>query len=197
MANQRSVLIQAAIKAVRLHGVDGVRMQHIGQIAHTTPSSIYLYFKGKEELLRACYEQIDHEIAHILDKQLHTFAEDPAPSSKETIHCLWRIYWQWLIDHPDETMFFHYYRDWSGFPQYDMTRSVSHFDALVHAVQSLYSNSPGMNTVPPILLWLYWLDGTVMYAKYVVQDLFPNTQEMEDFVFRLLMGGVDGLMKAT
>ena len=38
---------------------------------------------------------------------------------------------------------------------------------------------------------------TLEAAKYVVQDLFPNTQEMEDFVFRLLMGGVDGLMKAT
>lgn len=197
MANQRSVLIQAAIKAVRLHGVDGVRMQHIGQIAHTTPSSIYLYFKGKEELLRACYEQIDHEIAHILDKQLQILMETPADSPRAAIYHLWKVYWEWLICHPDETIFFHYYRNWSGFPQYDMTRNISHFDSLIQAVRRLYASSPNINAVPPILLWLYWLDGTVMYAKYVVQDLFPNTQEIEDFVFQLLMGGINELMEGT
>ena len=48
--------------------------------------------------------------------------------------------------------------------------------------------------MPPILLWLFWLDGTVMYARYVVQGVFPNSRETENAVFRLLMGGLNGLL---
>ena len=128
MTNQRNVLIQAAIKAVRLHGMDGVRMQHIGQIAHATPSSIYLYFKGKDELLRVCYEQIDHEIARIFGK-ISATPNEVVTDPEQVIHEAWTAYWKWLLSHPDETIFFHYYRDWSGFPEYDMHRDVSHFCA--------------------------------------------------------------------
>lgn len=193
MTNQRNVLIQAAIKAVRLHGMDGVRMQHIGQIAHATPSSIYLYFKGKDELLRVCYEQIDHEIARIFGK-INATSNEIITDPEQVIHEAWTSYWKWLLSHPDETIFFHYYRDWSGFPEYDMHRDVSHFDPFVRAVNSFYQHHPGMNSVPPILLWLFWLDGTVMYARYVVQGVFPNSQETENAVFRLLMGGLNGLL---
>ena len=127
MANQRSILIQAAIKAVRVYGMDGVRMQHIGQIAHATPSSIYQYFKGKDELLRVCFEQIDHEIAYIFDK-ISTMEEEMAVDPRQTLRTVWSAFWRWLADHPDETIFYHNYRDWSGFAEYDMNRDVSHFE---------------------------------------------------------------------
>ena len=168
-------------------------MQHIGQIAHATPSSIYLYFKGKDELLRVCYEQIDHEIARILGK-ISATPNEVVTDPEQVIHEAWTAYWKWLLSHPDETIFFHYYRDWSGFPEYDMHRDVSHFDPFVRAVNSFYQHHPGMNSVPPILLWLFWLDGTVMYARYVVQGVCPNSRETENAVFRLLMGGFNGLL---
>lgn len=193
MANQRNILIQAAIKAVRLYGVDGVRMQHIGQIAHATPSSIYLYFKGKEDLLRVCYEQIDYEIAHLLNKGVRDAVKQPQPIQAEVLRNVWKTYWRWLIDHPDETIFFHYYRDWSGFPEYDMSRDISHFEPFTGMMREVLAHHPGLDSMPPIYLWLYWIDGTVMYAKYVAQGVFPDTPEMENFVLHLLTGGVRGL----
>lgn len=195
MANQRSILIQAAIKAVRVYGMDGVRMQHIGQIAHATPSSIYQYFKGKDELLRVCFEQIDHEIAYIFDK-ISTMEEEMAVDPRQTLRTVWSAFWRWLADHPDETIFYHNYRDWSGFAEYDMNRDVSHFEPFVRQLRILRQRYPGLCAVPRVILWLYVLEGTVMYAKYVAQGLIQDTPETEDAVFRLLMGGVEGLMKA-
>lgn len=195
MTNPRSILIQAAIKAVHLHGVDGVRMQHIGQIAHTTPSNIYSYFKSKEELLRACYEQIDHEIAHMLNKGIAEVRGDPQAIQADILKNVWKNYWRWLVDHPDETMFFHLYRNWPGFPQYDMVRDISHFEPFTSIIQNFQTQHPAMNSMPPIYLWLHWIDGTVMYAKYVAQGLFSDTPEMEDFVLKLLSSGFKGLVE--
>ena len=45
------------------------------------------------------------------------------------------------------------------------------------------------------LLWLHVLTSTVMYAKYVVEGVLPNTPETEDTIFHLLTTGLSGYLK--
>ncbi|MCI8304887.1 MAG: TetR/AcrR family transcriptional regulator [Lawsonibacter sp.] len=196
MNNQKECIIQAAIRAVRLHGMDGVRMQHIGKLANTTPSNIYPYFKGKEELLRSCFEYVDHEIARIFD----TVQVDPQllKSDLEGEVCkMWTAYWRWFMDHPDETVFYHLFRDWSGFPEYERRRDTSHFASYIQSIKLIAAQCPNLCSIPVDLFCLYVLNMTIMSAKLVAQGTLENSKETESAVFALIMHGLAGLLAGT
>lgn len=43
-------------------------------------------------------------------------------------------------------------------------------------------------------LWLHVLTSMVMYAKYVVEGVLPDTEEAEETIFQLLTTGLSGYL---
>ena len=186
--------MDAAIEGVRRYGLDGVRIQHISKLAGIASSNIYFYFSGKDDLLRACFERVDRQIARIFDK----LKPDPKTLTEcpdEEVRRLWTAYYRWLVGHPDETVFYHRYRDSPGFPAYDRTRDFSYFASFIMTVQLFQERYHIYDRVDQKVLWLHVLTGTVMYAKYVVQGELPDTPETEESLFRLIMYGLQGLFQ--
>ena len=187
-------IIFAAMKAVRQYGLEGVRIQNVSELAGISPGAIYRYFDGKEQLLVECFTYVDKQAAAIFERlKFNPLAmlTDPMGAVKG----LWLPYFRFWTAHPDETVFYHRFRDSAFFPKYDKSRDVAYFGTFIGMVQAFKKVFPSLDQINQDLLWLHVLTSTVMYAKYVVEGVLPNNEETEETVFRLLTTGLSGYLK--
>ena len=183
----RTRIISAAIRAVRQHGLEGVRIQNVSSLAGVSPGALYRYFESKEKLLEECFTYVDRQAAAIFDQLAfdpHAIVADPVGAVKS----LW-------LPHPDETVFYHRIRDSAFFPEYDRTRDISYFGSFVCMVQAFQQVFPGIRQINQDLLWLHVLTTTVLYAKYVAEGVLRADQETEETVFQLLATGLSDYLR--
>ena len=187
-------IILAGVKAVRQYGLEGVRIQNVSELAGISSGAIYRHFEGKEQLLIECFTYVDKQAASIFERlKFNPLAilTDPMGSVKE----LWLPYFRFWTSHPDETVFYHRFRDSAFFPQYDKSRDVTYFKTFIGMVHAFKKVFPSLDRINQDLLRLHVLTSTVMYAKYVVEGTLPNSQETEETVFQLLTTGLSGYLK--
>ncbi len=187
-------IILAAIKAVRHYGLEGVRIQNVSELAGVSSGAIYRHFEGKDQLLVECFTYVDKQVAVIFEHlKFHPLAMLTDPMG--AIKGLWLPYFRFWTSHPDETVFYHRFRDSAFFPKYDRSRDVTYFKTFLGMVHVFKKAFPSLDRINQDLLWLHVLTSTVMYAKYVVEGTLPNNQETEDTVFQLLSSGLSGYLK--
>ncbi len=194
MDDTRTRIIRAAMAAVRRYGLEGVRIQNVSEFAGITPGAIYRHFESKEQLLTECFTFVDKQAAEIFEHLKWdplVMLTDPMEAVKE----LWLPYFRFWIAHPDETVFYHRFRDSAIFPQYGKGRDVSYFGTFSGMVRAFMKTFPRLKQIDQTLLWLHILTSTVMYAKYVVEGVLPNSRQTEDTVFQLLSTGLSGYLK--
>lgn len=187
-------ILSAVMKAVRQYGLEGVRVQNVSELAGVSPGALYRYFDGKEQLLLECFLYVDRQAAEIFeDLQVDplTIRADPMGAVKR----LWLPYFRFWTSHPDETVFYYRFRDSAFFPKYDKTRDFTYFKTFAGMVQDFKRAFPCLDWMNQDLLWLHVLTSTVMYARYVVEGVLPNSQETEDTIFQLLATGLSGYMR--
>lgn len=187
-------IILAAIKAVRRYGLEGVRIQNVSQLAEISPGAIYRHFESKDHLLTECFTYVDRQAAAVFERlTFDPVAIGAAPM--EAVKGLWLPYFRFWTSHPDETVFYHRFRDSAFFPQFDKGRDVTYFHTFIDMVRAFKKAFPSLDRINQDLLWLHVLTSTVMYAKYVAEGVLPNTPETEDTVFQLLSTGLSGYLR--
>lgn len=194
MDDTKTRILSAAMKAVRQYGLEGARVQNISELAGISPGAMYRYFKSKDELMLACFTHVDRQAADIfehLNFDPMTMLTDPTGA----VRSLWVPYFRFWVAHPDETVFYHRFRDSTFFPKYDKIRDASYFGSFVVMVRAFMNTFPSLRGINQDLLWLHVLTSTVMYAKYVVEGVLPNTQETEDTVFQFISEGLSGYLR--
>ena len=187
-------IIHAAMKAVRQYGLEGVRIQNVSELAEISPGAIYRYFESKDQLLVECFIYVDKQAAAIFERLSFNplaMLADPMGAVKS----LWLPYFRFWVAHPDETIFYHRFRDSAFFPKYDKVRDASYFSSFSGMVRAFMNAFPSLRRLNQDLLWLHVLTSTIMYAKYVVEGILPNHQETEDTVFQLLSTGLSGYLR--
>ena len=194
MDDTRTRIISAAMKAVREYGLEGVRIQNVSDLAGISPGALYRHFNSKDQLIEECFTYVDKQAAEIFEHLKFNpvaMAADPIG----TVKSLWLPYFRFWVAHPDETVFYHRFRDSTFFPKYHETRDTSYFSSFVGMVHTFKATFPRLKTINLDLLWLHILTCTVLYAKSVVEGVLPDDQETEDTVFRLLCTGLSGYLK--
>lgn len=194
MDDTKTRIIFATMKAVRQYGLEGVRIQHVSELAGSSSGGIYRHFDGKDHLLVECFTYVDKQAAAIFEHLKFdptSMLTDPMGAIKS----LWLPYFRFWTSHPDETAFYHRFRDSTFFPKYDKSRDVTYFKTFIEMVRAFKKTFPSLDRINQDLLWLHVLTSTVMYAKYVVEGTLPNNQETEDTIFQLLTTGLSGYLK--
>ncbi len=187
-------IMSAAMKAVRQYGLEGMRIQNVSDLAGISPGALYRYFESKDQLIIECFTYVDRQAAAIFEQLSFnplTMLVDPIGAVKK----LWLPYFRFWVAHPDETVFYHRFRDSAFFPKYDRNRDVGYFSVFTGMVRSFKEVFPGLDRMNQDLLWLHILTSTVMYAKYVAEGVLPANQETEDAVFQLLTSGLSAYLK--
>ena len=194
MDDTKTRIIMAAMKCVRQYGLEGVRVQNISEAAGLTQGAMYRYFDSKDDLMVACFTYVDKQAAAIFD---HMKISPVVLLKKPTdiIKSLWLPYFRFWTSRPDETVFYHRFRDSAYFPAFEKQRDVSYFERFIGIVHLFKKVFPGLDKMNQDLLWLHVLTTTVMYAKYVVEGVLPNDEETEDAIFQLIMTGLSGYLK--
>ena len=187
-------IILAAIKAVRQYGLEGVRIQNVSELAGISSGAIYRHFEGKAQLLVECFTYVDKRAAAIFE-HLKFNPLLMITNPMEVVKGLWLPYFRFWTSRPDETVFYHRFRDSTFFPKYDKSRDITYFKTFIGMVDAFKKVFPSLDRINQDLLWLHVLTSTVMYAKYVVEGILPNNQETEDTVFQLLATGLSGYLK--
>lgn len=194
MDDTKTRILSATMKAVRQYGLEGARVQNISGLAGISPGAMYRYFKSKDELLAACFTYVDQQAASIFeDLRFDPLAMRTDPMG--VVKDLWLPYFRFWVAHPDETVFYHRFRDSAAFPRFYKSYNVSHFQAFGGMVRAFMDTFPCLRRINQDVLWLHVLTSTVMYAKYVVEGLLPNNQETEDTVFQFLSVGLSGCLR--
>lgn len=196
MDDTKTRILHAAMKAVRQYGLEGTRIQNISELAQISPSAIYRYFDSKDQLINACFTYVDKQAAAIFDHVRFNpllLLTDPMAAVKN----LWLPYFRFWVAHPDETVFYHRYRDSEAFKVMDESRDQSYFSSFVGMVHAFMETFPNLRRINQELLWHHVLTTTVMYAKYVVEGSLPNNKETEETVFQFLSVGLSGYLKTN
>ena len=186
-------IIYAAMKAVRQYGLEGVRIQNVSELAGMSPGALYRYFDSKDQLIIECFTYVDKQAAVIFE-HLKFDPQNMLDDPMGTVKSLWLPYFRFWLSHPDETIFYHRFRDSAFFPKYDKNRDVAYFSSFVEMVRAFLRSFPCLKQMNQDLLWLHVLTSTVMYAKYVVEGTLPNNQETEETIFQLLATGLSGYL---
>lgn len=189
----RQKIISAAIKAVRQYGIEGIRIQNISELVGITPGAVYRHFKGKNEILIECFTYVDKQAAAIFDHIMFnplTLITNPT----KAVHKLWRPYFRYWVNHPDETVFYHRFRDSAFFHDFDLKRDAGYFGSFSRMVRAFLNTFPKLANMNQDILWLHVLTTTVLYAKYIVEGVLPDDQETEDTIFQLMITGLDGYL---
>lgn len=195
MDDTKTRIIFAAIKAVRKYGLEGARIQNISELAGLSPGALYRYFDGKEDLMVACFTYVDKQAAAIFDHirfDEKEIVQDPLGAVRK----LWTPYFRFWIARPDETVFYHRFRDSAAFPAYDRVRDAGYFRSFSSTVYEFLRAFPGLRQMNMDLLWLHVLTSTVLYAKYIVEGVLPNDEKTEDTIFQLMTTGLSGYLLA-
>lgn len=194
MDDTKTRILSATMKAVRQYGLEGARVQNISGLAGISPGAMYRYFKSKDELLAACFTYVDQQAAAIFeDLRFNPLAMRTDPMG--VVKDLWLPYFRFWVAHPDETVFYHRFRDSAAFPGFYKNQSLTYFNAFGNMVRAFMDTFPSLRRINQDVLWLHVLTSTVMYAKYVVEGLLPNSQETEDTVFQFLSVGLSGCLR--
>lgn len=182
------------MKAVRQYGLEGARIQNISELAGLSSGALYRYFDGKDDLMIACFTYVDKQAAAIFDHiPLNTLELLTNPMA--VVKKLWTPYFRFWVAHPDETVFYHRFRDSAAFPAFEKTRDVSYFASFVASVHAFREIYPGLCQINQDLLWLHVMTITVLYAKYVVEGVLPDNEETEQTIFRLMCTGLNGYLR--
>ena len=67
MDDTKTRILMAAIRAVRLYGLEGARVQNISELAGLSPGALYRYFDSKDQLMEECFILVDKQAAAIFD----------------------------------------------------------------------------------------------------------------------------------
>lgn len=106
----RTRIMFATMKAVRQYGLEGVRIQNISDLAEISPGALYRYFGSKDCLIVECFTYVDKQAAAIFEHLKFNpllMLTDPMKAVKS----LWLPYFRFWVTHPDETIFYHRFRD--------------------------------------------------------------------------------------
>lgn len=196
MTDTKVLIENAAMKAVSIYGLRGVRVKHIGKLSGLTNSSIYTYFSGEQELMTECFEKVDHQVAALfdnIDPEELDFKGDP----EGTTYKLWLPYFEWFIAHPDETIFYKMYREDPGYPAYNAKRDISHFSSFMRIINEFEKAYPdSVKYAKSNILWIHFLNGTLTYARYVIDGTLPYTEKTEKEAFEFLMNVISCFFKS-
>ena len=108
--NTKTRIIFATMKAVRQYGLEGMRIQNVSDLAGISPGALYRYFESKDQLIIECFTYVDKQAAAIFEHLKFnplTMLTDPMG----TVKSLWLPYFRFWVAHPDETVFYHRFRD--------------------------------------------------------------------------------------
>jgi AcrR family transcriptional regulator len=96
-ASLRNEILDAARALFVEEGYESVSMRKVAQRIEYSPTTIYLYFKDKDELFQAICEEMFSKLSRKLEEQTKKAGDDPVEALREGL----RVYAKFALKHPE------------------------------------------------------------------------------------------------
>jgi AcrR family transcriptional regulator len=100
-ASLRNEILDAARALFVEEGYEAVSMRKVAQRIEYSPTTIYLYFKDKDELFQAICEEMFAKLSRKLEEQAKKRAADPVADPVESLREGLRTYAKFALKHPE------------------------------------------------------------------------------------------------
>lgn len=194
--NRRLELMETCMQVIAEKGLSAFSMKKVTKRVGVSEALIYRYFETKENLLNECFALVHRQIGALYDGFPRKMP-DTTEEKYDLLHSLWITYITFLVKNDYRTIFYFEYRNSSYLGE---LRSLKNME------QNLYFKSfrviyKGFNRHFHIEektsadhLWTYIMDTAGVFARRMIRGELPNTQESYENTWKLVFGGISGLL---
>ena len=198
-SNAKKALQSATIELVAEEGLHGLSMKRVTQRAGVSEALVYKHFGTKEDLLFSCFMSVHEQIASLFTNLNLLTLNHTKAEMYTAVRLYWMIYFDYLIKHGNETIFYFAFRDSSyevKIREREEEDAKTIFKDFVAFFDVLDSHLHIYEKVPPALLWCYILDTTGLYACRVIRGVLPNTPESIENIWKLFFSGISSFFNS-
>lgn len=91
--DKREAIRQATLEIVAEQGLSAIKMADIARRVGISPSTLYVYFANKEDLVKTLFQEILRDMVSEVVKEF-----DPAKPFKISLRQIWELYLRYLVD---------------------------------------------------------------------------------------------------
>lgn len=140
----RNQLMDGAIKAVSIYGLEGLTTRSIEQQCKLKDSYIYRYFEDKEDLLKKAFLREDRSFINTIETNFSVMNNDNI-DFKERCYSLWKPCWQYLVSRPDVCKFYVRYYYSTYFAQQALSEHTDICKMLVEKFADAFPKNVNVN----------------------------------------------------
>jgi AcrR family transcriptional regulator len=136
---KRNTLLSVAIQVFAKNGLTASTAS-ITSAAGMAEGTLFIYFKGKDELLNVLYEEIKNDLAESMLCGL-----SPKASAKDKMHQIWSNYIDWGAKNPDRLTVLHKLKVWEGLRPEVRDKTAARFAELTDLAEGAIANGAFKN----------------------------------------------------
>jgi AcrR family transcriptional regulator len=91
--DKRAAIKQATLEIVAEQGLSAIKMADIARRVGISPSTLYVYFANKEDLVKTLFQEILRDMVTEVVREF-----DPAKPFKISLRQIWELYLRYLVD---------------------------------------------------------------------------------------------------
>lgn len=176
----RNQLIDGAIKAVSVYGLEGLTTRSIEQQCKLKDSYIYRYFEDKEDLLKKAFIKEDKAFVETIEANFSVMY-DSSIDFKERCFSLWKPCWQYLVSRPDVCKFCVRYYYSTYFAQQAASEHTTICKNLVAKFAEAFPKNVNVN-----ILIHHILEIMLNYGMKVSLGELENSEETSNMIFDII-----------
>jgi len=175
-------LLAAVKTAVSQNGIDGASTRVIARTAGVDDGHIYRFFKTRDEMLFAAYRQDSEALFGEIFSEIDYLHFKTSVQLQDGVRLIFHMIWKALLADPDYCSFAVYYYHSPSF-QDALEFHRSQIDQLVNCTKWLFENEEKAE-----LCMYSVLSVAFEFAKKVIDELLPNSPEIEERIFEIVLG---------
>lgn len=173
----KQAFLESAVRVVARDGLENTTTKVIAREAGFNEAYIYKCFSGKDELLSQAMLMEDINFAHLLLDTLPVM-KMPEFSWKERAYLLWKRSWNFILQEPDDCIFYirYYYSASCRIHAYE--RHQKSYKAVVEKIRPAFKDGTHMD------LLLHQIFSTMLFfAHRVMNHELENNEQTTEWAF--------------
>lgn len=180
------------IELVARYGFEWVSVNKICKALDIAKGTMYCHFETKEDLLNACFIEVNREISQFLVQnvlQMNMVIGD----AEEILHQVWLKYFDFMIKNGTHSLFYYAYRQSERLDQARLSNNTQMAQTMAPTMcglEKIIGKIDSIKDIPFDYLWAHIIDCTGVYVNHILRGRIPIDEVEEEKVWRLLFKGM-------
>ena len=180
------------MELVAKYGFEWVSVSKICKALDIAKGTMYCHFETKEELMNACFVEVNREISQFLVQNamqlMHTTSD-----VEEILHHIWIKYFEFMIQNGNHSLYYYAYRQSERLDQARLSNNTQMAQTMAPAMSGLegmIGKIDSLKDIPFDYLWAHIIDCTGVYVNHILRGRISIGEIEQDKIWKLLFKGM-------